>query len=154
MPVPLVRRALAALAALAAFGVAARPASALTVDDQSMIARTNAVRAFWHEAPLQENATLQAKAEAWALALSQAGVLMHSYLPAGVQSLDWWKLGENVGVTSAPDASADQVVFDTFVASRHHFANLIDPGFNAVGIGMARSADGRLWVAEEFARVG
>ena len=159
MRLPRVRRCLGFCAtATTTFGVAAvfgsaPPATAMTNEAGTFFNATNAVRTFFHENTLVENSTLDAKAQFWANAMAATHTLVHSNLAAGLQSLPWTALGENVGET-APATNADQTIANAFVASWPHFVNLVNPRWTSMGVGVARSADGTLWVAEEFARLG
>lgn len=56
----------------------------------------------------------------------------------------WQKVGENVG--RGPSV---QVIHDAFVASPSHDANLVEPDYLQVGIGV-EERDGRLWVTQVF----
>lgn len=155
---PSVYRCLVALAVSAstagtAVAMTASPAGATSAEAQTFITNTNAVRAFWHEAPLSDNPNLSNKAQYWANTMAAEHTLMHSNLLVGIDGLVWTKLAEDVGMATMPDANPDQAVFNEFVVSPLHFHNLIDPSFSQVGVGVARSADGTVWVAEEFAAV-
>ena len=63
----------------------------------------------------------------------------------------------NEGMPS--DAEAENVVLDQTVAGAHdslmhsppHRANILNPDYNAIGVGVIRSGD-NLWVTEDFAR--
>jgi uncharacterized protein YkwD len=59
----------------------------------------------------------------------------------------WTKLGENVGRGPSIDA-----VYDGFLQSPAHRANLLDSAFNWVGTGTAVAADGTVYVVQVFAR--
>ncbi len=50
--------------------------------------------------------------------------------PASAQP--WTKLGENVGTGPSNDP-----IWNAFVNSAHHYANIVDPDFNRVGVGVA-----------------
>ena len=56
----------------------------------------------------------------------------------------WQKVGENVGRGPAVDA-----VHAAFVSSPSHDANLVEPDWSEVGIGV-EERDGRLWVTQVF----
>jgi len=59
------------------------------------------------------------------------------------------RAGRNVpGVPNAIGVLAHQ-----FVVSAPHFRNMIDPAYTQMGVGVARSPDGTIWVAEEFAQL-
>ena len=69
--------------------------------------------------------------------------IWHSTLSDGITA-DWQKLGENVGMGGSVDG-----LHNAFVASPHHYENLVDPAFTQVGIGIAMNGD-TIFVAEEF----
>lgn len=60
----------------------------------------------------------------------------------------WWLLGENVGWTN----STVDYLHRAFMASPEHRRNILDPRFTSIGIGETVSADGRIFVAEDFGR--
>ena len=159
MPLPPVRRCLATgvTAAIALSGAAAlvgeAPASAATPEANSFLTATNAIRVFFRDRPVQENSTLDAKAQWWADVMAMTDTLAHSNLAAGLQSLPWMMLGENVG-RAGPGGNADQAIENAFVNSMPHFFNMINPAWTSMGVGVARSSDGTVWVAEEFAQLG
>lgn len=96
--------------------------------------------------PLHPHPELELTATAWAARMSQTATLSHADdLSLGITA-DWRKLGENVGV--APGQQFDEL-FEAFVASPTHLANLIDPAFDLVGIGIVH-ADGKLWMTQRF----
>lgn len=158
MPQSLARRGLGScVTATIAFGVAsafvgAPPASAMTPEANTFLTATNAVRTYFHENHLAENPTLDTKAQFWANAMAARHALVHSNLAAGLQSLSWTMLGENVG-EGGPGGNADQAIANAFVSSWSHFLILVNPGWTSMGVGVARAADGTVWVAEEFAHL-
>jgi len=135
-----------ALGLILAIGVAFFPAGAQadTVSDEAaFVAKINALRAGQGLAALQVNDNLVAKARAWAATMAAANRIWHSTLSDGITA-DWQKLGENVGMGGSVDG-----LHNAFVASPHHYENLVDPAFTQVGIGIAMNGD-TIFVAEEF----
>src|SRR5579884_1405672 len=130
-----------------AFGLSLFPATgahADTVSDEaSFVTKINDLRTGLGLPALQVNANLVAKARSWAAGMAAAGKIWHSTLSDGITA-DWEKLGENVGMGGSVDA-----LHAAFVASPHHYENLVDPAFQYVGIGIAMSGD-VMYVAEEF----
>ncbi len=113
---------------------------------QMFVDRINELRAERGIDPLSPDPELELTATAWAAHMSQTQDLEHAEdLSLGV-STDWRKLGENVGV--APEAQLDEL-FEAFVASPTHLANLVDPTFDKIGIGVVH-ANGKLWMAQRF----
>lgn len=114
------------------------PAAAEFVD------RINALRASVGVAPLAVDRELTEQALRWANTMGARGDVWHQVdLSVGLTA-DWYRLGENVGY--GPVVGPIQ---DAFVASPTHYANLVDPGFQTVGVGVV-SIGGRLYVAQEF----
>jgi len=130
-----------------AFGLSLFPATgahADTVSDEaSFVTKINALRAGQGLPALQVDANLVTKARTWAAGMAAAGKIWHSNLPDGITA-DWEKLGENVGMGGSVDG-----LHAAFVASPHHYENLVDPDFAYVGIGIAMNGD-TMYVAEEF----
>ncbi|HVW33089.1 MAG TPA: CAP domain-containing protein [Acidimicrobiia bacterium] len=135
------------LGLILAFGVSLLPvgtAHADTVSDEaSFVAKINDLRISQGLPALVVNDNLVAKARAWAAGMATAGKIWHSTLSDGITA-DWKKLGENVGMGGSVDG-----LHNAFVASPHHYENLVDPAFGFVGIGIAMSGS-TIFVAEEF----
>jgi uncharacterized protein YkwD len=127
-------------------------AGCMPAPERTFLDRTNAGRAYVGVRPLQENDTLTNKAEDWAQHMAAAGVLTHSNLSSGLGGLSWTKLGENIG-TSTPTADTLLSIHIAFVQSAPHRANIVDPEFTHMGVGVATDRAGRVWVAEVFARL-
>lgn len=83
-------------------------------------------------------------------AMSRGGSLYHSELASsadrGFGRSNWSKAGENVG-----RGATMRSVQDALVNSPSHFAAMIDPAYNAVGIGVVVSGS-RVYVTELFGR--
>jgi hypothetical protein len=135
-----------ALGLILAIGVAFIPAGARAdsvSDEATFVAKINALRAGQGLPALQVNDNLVAKARAWATTMASANKIWHSTLSDGI-TLDWQKLGENVGMGGSVDG-----LHAAFVASPHHYENLVDPAFTQIGIGIAMNGN-TMFVAEEF----
>jgi hypothetical protein len=132
-----------ALALLMAFLVPTS-ASAAGGDAGDYVARINSLRASVGVAPLQVNGELAAAAQGWADHMAATGTLAHSPDIASGLSVQWSKIGENVGT-----GPSNAVIWPAFVASAHHYANIVDPAFNYVGVGVAYSG-GRQWTCHRF----
>jgi len=95
------------------------------------LARINALRTSRGLVPLVLDANLSDLARSWAEQLAAEQTLRHAGdLSVGVSS-SWTKLGENLGRGPSTEA-----VFAAFVSSPAHYANLVDPAFTHVGIGV------------------
>lgn len=113
-------------------------------DEAAFVVGINDLRASKGLPPLAVHSNLTSKARAWAQTMADKGTIWHSVLSDGITA-DWRKLGENVG--QGGSVAGLQLAFTN---SPLHYANLIDPNFNTIGIGVVRSAGGIIFVAEEF----
>lgn len=93
--------------------------------------------------PLDVHPELQVEALDWASHLADTGILAHSALTDGITAA-WLSLGENVAIGNTVEHAEE-----TLVASPLHFANMVDPEFTHIGVGVV-SAGGRTYVAQEF----
>ncbi len=78
---------------------------------------------------VQENVTLNLKADAWAAKMRDACTISHSSLKDGAPE-EWQKLGENVG-----RGGTVSQVHSAYLKSPGHLANIVDPTFNSMGAG-------------------
>jgi uncharacterized protein YkwD len=109
-----------------------------------LLDQLNGRRAAVGLAPLTLAPEATLVAQSWAQAMAANGRITHrTDLTAGMPRT-WIKLGENVGSGPSPDD-----IHRAFVASPTHDANIVDPRFTSVGIGVTE-VDGQLYVAEEF----
>lgn len=83
------------------------------------------------------------KAQAWAEHLARRGSLSHSNLSDGAPS-GWQRLGENVGY--GPTIAS---VHNGYMTSSGHRANILDRGFNYIGVGHAKSGN-RVYTVQVF----
>ncbi len=135
--------------AVSGSGRGATVAAQLPAPDQAaqeFVARINGLRASQGLGELRIDPELTREAQIWASTMSDAGRIFHSDdLSRGIGA-DWQKLGENVGVGGQVD-----VLFQAFVDSPTHYANLVDPTYTHVGVGVVNSPDGvRLFTAHRF----
>lgn len=127
-------------------------AACMPAEERTFLDRTNALRSAEGLATLAEHDVLTAKAEAWAGHMAATGRLAHSTLSDGLAGVPWTALAENVGV-SVPTGDTLLTLHEALAASPTHRRNMLDARFTHMGVGVARSADGRVWVAEVFARI-
>jgi uncharacterized protein YkwD len=141
-----------ALALLAIVVLALAAAGCMPSDARTFLDRTNSLRSSVGARPLHENDILTHKAEEWAKHMAATGTLAHSNLSDGLGGLQWRMLGENVGYSSGTGDVLKRI-HDMFVASAPHRANLVNPRFTHMGVGVAKDSRGRVWVAEVFAQL-
>ena len=148
---PSTRSALVSLLAVAAFlTVLLAPGTSGAADGRAgdYVGRINSLRSSVGVSSLQADGELTAAAQACAQRMASTNTLSHSPdITSGI-SQQWLKVGENVGV--GPDNST---IFAAFVASPHHYENLVDPDFNRVGVGVA-DGGGRQWTCHRFMQIG
>jgi uncharacterized protein YkwD len=119
-------------------------ADAASPDGQSFLL-LNGVRADLGLPALRYDTGLSAYAIAHAQAMARAGSLYHSDI-ASLLGHPWWNVGENVGV-----GGSVYQVHVAFVYSAGHYANIRNPSFTAVGVGVAADVYGRLFICHVFA---
>lgn len=117
-----------------AAGALAAPVAAPDVEtaERAILDRTNALRASEGKPALARNAQIDAVAAAWAEHMATTGQFQHNpdffrQIPPG-----WRTAGENIAMNSYdPVALATQ-----WENSPPHRANLVNPAFNQIGIGV------------------
>ena len=122
-----------------------RPAAAASGDVGDYLGRINATRSAAGVAPLVLDSELSGLAQAWAQQLADWQRLQHaSDLSVGVTQ-PWKKLGENVG-----RGGSTASIYPAFVASPTHYANIVDPTFTRVGIGVVYGSDGKQYTVQRY----
>ncbi|GJM38608.1 MAG: hypothetical protein DHS20C19_19750 [Acidimicrobiales bacterium] len=107
------------------------PAEASAGDESAFVAALNQVRADNGLPALTVNNELSNLARGHAQVMADAGEIFHANPISAGYGGEWAKLGENVGV-----GAGVEVLVDAFVASPGHFANIIDPAFTEIGVGV------------------
>lgn len=131
-----------------------------TAQESDILRLVNDERRRAGEAPLRtsERLTLAARGHSYDMAL-------HHYFghegPAGdtpaerVRSVgvDYDTVGENIYTESGErsDNLAERA-FSDWMASQGHRANILSPEFSTTGIGVARAADGAIYVTQDFVK--
>jgi uncharacterized protein YkwD len=96
--------------------------------------------------PLRQRGSLSDVADDWAHVLATTRVLKHN--PRLFSQVNNWTLiAENVGY--GPDV---RTIHRAFMASPEHRENILEPRFNALGIGKERDTLGTLWIVQIFKR--
>jgi len=116
-------------------------------EEQEFVRLVNELRSSQGLPTLAVDLELTLQARIWSTTMRDRGDIFHSSdLGAGISS-NWRKLGENVGVGGTVRA-----LFDAFVASPTHYANLVDPDYRSVGIGVVWDGS-RMFTAHRFMAV-
>lgn len=111
---------------------------------------TNAARGAHGLAPLAVNGGLGGVAAGWSGTQAAQNVMYHNPFGAAQIPGGWALYGENV-LQNYAHATPQQLV-DQWMASPSHRANILNPAYNAVGVGTAVAGDGRLYATQVFAR--
>lgn len=142
------RRVLASLAVMTATMLAASalaPASPARASSSSdLVAYTNSARADRGMGTLSIAADLTRVAQRHAEWMAAHRTLAHSSNLGGSVCC-WRAIGENVGM-----GSSAREIFDAFMGSASHRSNILSSRYTQIGVGSARSGDGRLWVDQVF----
>ncbi len=77
--------------------------------------------------------------------MADTGILVHTSNVVRFIPHDWTRWGENIGYTTGALGDLQAA----FMGSPAHRANILNPGFRRVGIGIVE-AGGRLWVTLDF----
>lgn len=143
--VRLIAIAVVTVAAVASlFWPGSDPAAASSDDEAAFVVALNRVRADNGLPPFTVDTELSDLARAHAQVMADAGEIFHADpISAGFTGA-WSKLGENVGV-----GGNVEVLVEAFVESSGHFANIVDPSFTAIGVGVVWK-DSALYTTHRF----
>ncbi|WP_040167186.1 CAP domain-containing protein [Microbacterium gorillae] len=159
MKTPITRplRALLALAALTAAvllpatsaAAATTPAAGTAAEAATVLELTNTARAEHDAAPVAYSPAVAEVAQSWAEQLARSGELSHDADYATKMPDGWLGVAENVAMSSdATPADLHAMWMD----SPGHRANLLNSGYNVMGVGLATADDGTLFGVEVFGR--
>jgi uncharacterized protein YkwD len=146
-PSPAPRAALAAALVLTLAGpMAASPAAAANREERHLRRMVNETREQRRVRMLKMRKFLVRTARHHSREMASTGTLVHSDDLASVPGDRPWRIiGENIGVGSSMD-----VLHEAFMDSPPHRQNQLNGVYRFVGVGMARSGDGRIWVTVLF----
>ena len=108
------------------------------------LSRINAYRAANGRNRLAEDLQASMVAQTWTRQMAATGRVSHNPLYRTQVTTPWYRIGENIGY-----GSSEATLFQTFVRSPEHQANMLRPEFNRVGIGQV-VVNGRLWTTQIF----
>jgi hypothetical protein len=115
-------------------------------DESVMVADINSLRAARGLSALTTDSRLTAIGRWWARQMAASGSLAHNPALAGQVPPEWQSLGENVG-----EGPVIGDIFTAFRNSPEHLQNMVNPLFNAVGVGVTQV--GTVWTSVEFMQV-
>jgi len=123
---------------------ATQPAAATADEEAQFVAALNQVRAGVGLPALTVNAELVALSRQHSQVMADAGRIFHGDPISAGFTGPWAKLGENVGI-----GANVQVLIDAFIASPGHYANIVDPAFSQIGVGVVWK-DNALYTTHRF----
>jgi hypothetical protein len=138
---PLALLATAVVTALVLGGLSAGSAVAAP---GTWLSRINAFRTANGQIRLAEDYQASQVAQQWTQHMAATNTLSHNPSYSTQVTTSWYRIGENVGY-----GSSEATLFQAFVNSPGHRANLLRPEYNRVGIGQV-IANGRLWTTHVF----
>jgi uncharacterized protein YkwD len=115
-----------------------------TVLQLQVVELANQARIAHNLSLLIEDPLLDDAAQQWADQMVELGRLEHAADLGEGMGDTWIKLGENVGRGGSVAA-----ITDAWLKSEKHRANIIDPTFDSMGVGVVER-DGTLWIVQRF----
>jgi uncharacterized protein YkwD len=115
--------------------------------------RVNAERAERERPPLAWDDTLATIAEDWSTDMASTGRLEHQDIAALMEreELSGFRgVGENIFTATGPVPAG--TIHVGWMESDEHRGNVLNPGWNRIGIGVHCAADGSVWATQEFGR--
>lgn len=138
----------AAVAAVATVGAQEKNWTLAPEDEARFVDHINAERAALGLGPLSLDTSMRDAARGWTYWMAENLTLAHADDIVTGAPADWAKVGENVGRGGTLEA-----VMEAFMASPSHAANVLDPSYTLVGIGVVWTDDGRIYTTHRFAAV-
>ncbi len=108
------------------------------------LTRINDFRAANGRIRLAEDVQASQVAQSWTQKMAASGTLSHNPSYKTQVTTSWYSIGENVGY-----GGSEATLFQAFLNSSGHRANLLKPEYNRVGIGQV-ILDGRVWTTHVF----
>lgn len=138
----------AAVAAVATVGAQEENWTLSPDDEARFVDHINAERAAVGLGPLTLDTSMRDAARGWTYWMAENLTLAHADDIVTGAPADWAKVGENVGRGGSLEA-----VMEAFMASPSHAANVLDPSYTLVGIGVVWTDEGRIYTTHRFAAV-
>jgi uncharacterized protein YkwD len=110
-----------------------------------LFARVNDERAARHLAPVSWDPTLANYAAAWSANMASQG-FRHSAIGNLLGPYNY--LGENIAAGGGTTLAGS--LHNAWMHSDGHRANILAPGFTRLGVGVFCSANGSIWLTEDF----
>ena len=115
--------------------------------------RANAERQERGVAPVEWNDALAEVASEWSAEMAERGTLEHQDVRALLQGdrlSGFRSLGENIFRSTGPAPAG--VIHAGWMRSDSHRPNILNPGWDRLGVGVHCAEDGSVWATQEFGR--
>jgi uncharacterized protein YkwD len=132
------------------------PADASSAEEQmarAVFDRVNAERAERGLEPVEWNEELAAVARSWSAEMARRGQIQHQDVGAVLQRevlSGFQGIGENVFQATGPVPAG--TIHAGWMRSDDHRVNVLNPGWDRLGIGVHCAEDGSVWATQEFGR--
>ncbi|MFD1827405.1 CAP domain-containing protein [Mumia zhuanghuii] len=131
---------------------AALPSKASTppgprVYERRVVRHTNLERRAYDRRALSRSRCLDRYAQRAANRIAASGRLVHQNLKPVLRRCGGWKVGENI----AYGYRWPRHVVDAWMDSPGHRANILEPRYRRIGVGVRRDSRGVVWVSQVFA---
>lgn len=117
--------------------------------ESQFVSKINNLRASKGLSQLQVSGELTGVARRWTDRMVSDGQISHNPNLGSQVSGNWTKLGENVGVGYDVDG-----LMQAFINSSAHYANLVDPAWTHVGVGVTITGAGEIYTTHNFMALG
>ncbi|MGI9602194.1 MAG: CAP domain-containing protein [Acidimicrobiales bacterium] len=119
-------------------------APALSDSEEAFVAEINETRADAGVGPMTVHLELSALSRSWAQIMANNGQLQHASPISEGLTDPWLSMGENIGYGYSVSG-----LMDAFRASSGHYANLVDPDYTHVGVGVVFKGS-QIWTTHRF----
>lgn len=119
--------------------------------ERAIFDMVNAERQERGLSPLDWDEELARHARQWSADMSEAGRLEHQDAQEMQEAVDGYTaLGENIFQSSAPVAAGR--IHVGWMRSEGHRVNVLEPGFDRLGVGVVCDESGEVWATQRFGR--
>jgi len=114
---------------------------------RAVVDHHNAERAARGLGPLALSGCLSGSAQSWAERMASTGGLAHnpSFAAQAASCVPWMAAAENVGQDWSVEAGCA-----AWMNHSSHRSNILNPAYTQIGVGIAQSGGGVLWLVVDF----
>lgn len=140
-----------AVAARAPLAVSALPAEVSpegAVHAQTILNKVNELRASKGLSPVSRFVELDNVAQGWSEGMAASRNMEHNPAYSDSYPAGWSRVAENVAMRGG-DGDVGTLIFEQWLNSPGHYANMVEPDTNAIGIGIALDSSSGAWYATQ-----